>query len=310
MEKYDVDPELLILKPLRFSKYTNSRRFIANLVFKLSMFFTKPKKGIKEKRYQIHGYQHQKVKVSLYQLKKQEQKVPGLLYIHGGGFQIGGTPVQERIVAKIILETGYKVVYINYRLIPKYPFPTALEDCYHALNWMKEHADFLGIDEKHLFVAGESAGGTLATGVALLSRDRNGPKIEKQMLLYPVLDIRQNTKSMKAYFDAPMWNANLNKSMWKLYLKNGDFGMLQYASPALADVSGLPETYIETADYDCLRDEGIEYGKKLRLAGVKVIEHDTKKTVHGYDAVFFSRLVKNLMKQRIAFLRGEKHGKN
>ncbi|MBN2300102.1 MAG: alpha/beta hydrolase fold domain-containing protein, partial [Acholeplasmataceae bacterium] len=134
--------------------------------------------------------------------------------------------------------------------------------------------------------------------------------IEKQMLLYPVLDIRQKTKSMEAYYDAPMWNANLNKSMWELYLKNGDYGMLSYASPSLADLHDMPETYIETADYDCLRDEGIAYGKKLRDAGVKVIEHDTKNTVHGYDAVFFSRLVKNLMKQRISFLRGGNHEKN
>ncbi len=310
MKKYVVDPELLILKPLRFSKYTNSRRKISNAVFNLSMFFTRPEKGIKEKRFVIHGYQHQKVKVSVYQLKNQHEKTPALLYIHGGGFQIVGTPVQERIVTHIIKQTGFKVVYVNYRLIPKYPFPTALEDCYHALLWMKEHADFLEIDSEHISVGGESAGGTLATGVALLSRDRKGPKIERQMLLYPVLDINQNTESMKLYYDAPMWNAKLNKSMWELYLKNGDYGMLAYASPALADVHDLPETYLETADYDCLRDEGINYGKKLRAAGIHVIEHDTKHTVHGYDAVFFSRLVKNLMEQRIAFLKGEHHEKN
>ncbi|MFH0766890.1 MAG: alpha/beta hydrolase [Bacillota bacterium] len=310
MEKYDVNQELRILKPLRFTKYTNTRRFFANLVFRLSMFLTKPKKGICERRFIFYGYLHQKVRLSVYELKNQEGKAPGLLYIHGGGFQIQGTPVHERLIANIIRETKHKAVYVNYHLSPKYPFPTALEDCYHALLWMKEHADFLGIDTSELAVAGDSAGGNLATGVALLARDRKGPHIHKQMLLYPVLDVKQQTESMKAYYDAPMWNASLNKSMWEIYLKNGDFGMLEYASPSLADVTGLPETYIETADYDCLRDEGILYAKRLKEAGIKVIEHHTKNTVHGYDAVFYSQLVKNLTKQRIAFLRSKHNEKD
>ncbi len=310
MNKYEIDRELSILKPLKFSKYTKARRFFANHVFRLSMFITRPKLGIREKRYIFRGYQHQKVKLSVYQVKNQTEKSPGLLYLHGGGFQIQGTPVQERMVANIILETGHKAVYVNYRLAPKYPFPTALEDCYHALLWMVEHADFLNIDINDISVAGESAGGNLAAAVALLARDRKGPKIHRQMLLYPVLDVNQETKSMKLYFDAPMWNANLNRDMWKIYLKNGDYGMLQYASPSLADVAGLPETYIETADYDCLRDEGINYGKKLKKAGIRVVEHDTKHTVHGYDAVFFSKLVKNLTRERILFLGGANHDKS
>ncbi len=310
MNKYEIDHELNILKPLKFSKYTNSRRFFANLVFRLTMFLSRPQKGIREKRFVFRGYHHQKVKLSVYELKNQTGKSPGLLYLHGGGFQIQGTPVQERMVTNIILKTGHKAIYVNYRLAPKYPFPTALEDCYHALLWMVEHADFLNIDISDISVGGESAGGNLAAAVALLARDRKGPKIHRQMLLYPVLDINQQTDSMKMYFDAPMWNANLNKDMWKIYMKNGDYGMLQYASPSLADVSGLPDAYIETADYDCLRDEGILYGAKLRKAVIHVIEHDTKHTVHGYDAVFYSQLVKNLTRERILFLGGAKYEKN
>ncbi|MBU1093479.1 MAG: alpha/beta hydrolase [Firmicutes bacterium] len=310
MDKYDIDHELNILKPLKFSKYTNSRRFFANLVFKITMFFTKPKKGIRERRFIFRGYMHQKVKLSVYEVKSKTTKSPGLLYIHGGGFQIQGTPVHERLVANIILETGQKAIYVDYRLAPKYPFPTALEDCYHALLWMVEHADFLNIDINDISIAGDSAGGNLAAGVALLARDRKGPKIHRQMLLYPVLDIEQQTESMKLYHDVPMWNSILNKDMWELYMRNGDYGMREYASPSLADVSGSPETYIETADYDCLRDEGILYAKRLKQAGVPVIEHQTKHTVHGYDAVFFSKLVRNLTRERILFLGGINHEKN
>ncbi len=310
MNKYDIDHELNILKPLKFTKYTNSRRFLANLVFKISMFFTKPKKGIREKRFVFRGYQHQKVKLSVYELKDQIGKAPGLLYIHGGGFQIQGTPVHEHLVANIMKETKQKTVYVDYRLAPKYSFPTALEDCYHALLWMVEHADFLNIDISNISIAGDSAGGNLATAVALLSRDRKGPKIQRQMLLYPVIDQEQKTKSMLEYDDVPMWNSLLNKNMWEVYLKNGDFGMIQYASPSYADLKGLPDTYIETADYDCLRDEGILYAKRLKAEGIRVVEHHTKHTVHGYDAVFYSRLVKNLTKERIYFLRGKINEKN
>jgi acetyl esterase/lipase len=305
MAKYQVDPELLILKPLKFTKYTNSRRGLANFMFNLTMFFTRPKKGIRRRRYWIRGYNHMKVKVTVYEIKDQMEKAPGLLYIHGGGFQMAGTPVHIAMLQNIILQTKQKAVYVSYHLSPKHPFPTAFFDCYHALLWMAEHADYLNIDLNHISVAGDSAGGNLATAVALYARDQKGPKIERQMLLYPVIDVRQNTPSMKAYDDTPMWNSILNKSMWELYLKNGDHGMLPYASPSCADVHDMPETYIETAQYDCLRDEAIEYARKLSEAGVTVHEYHTLKTVHGYDAVFFSKLVKRMMHHRIQFMKGE-----
>lgn len=305
MAKYQIDPELTILKPLKFKKYTQMRRFIANLIIMITMSFTRPRRGVKQRHFWIRGYKHMRIKVTVYSLKNQTDKAPGLLYIHGGGFQMAGTPVHIGMLQNIILETKQTAVYVRYHLCPKFPFPTALYDCYHALLWMKEHADFIGIDEKHISVAGDSAGGNLATAVALLSRDQGGPKIERQLLLYPVIDVEQNTPSMKAYDDTPMWNSILNKSMWKLYLKDGDHNMLMYASPSQAEVHDMPETYIETAQYDCLRDEAIEYAKKLSEQGIKVHEYHTLKTVHGYDAVFFSKLVKQMMKNRIKFLKGE-----
>ena len=95
---------------------------------------------------------------------------------------------------------------------------------------MVEHYDYLNIDTSHIAVAGDSAGGNLAAGVSLYARDHKGPKIEKVMLIYPVLDHTMSTVSMRDYYDTPMWNSNLNKDMWKLYLKNGDYGLLDYAS--------------------------------------------------------------------------------
>lgn len=310
MEKYTIDSELAILKPLKFTKYTKMRLLLANGIFHFTMFLSRPRKEIRVKKYIIHGYKHQLVKVLVFELKNQMGKAPGLLYIHGGGFQITGTPVHVKMITNIMMETGHKVVFVQYRLAPKHPFPTGLEDCYHALSWMKEHADFLKIDEDDISVAGDSAGGNLSIGVSLLSRDRKGPQIKRQLLLYPVIDMRQQTESIKIFTDTPMWNSQLNQSMWNTYLKNGNFNMLQYASPSLANVKGLPKTYIETAEFDCLRDEGIEFGTQLFEAGVDVRVFHTLGTVHGYDAVFFSKLVKGMNQERIAFLKDDANEKN
>lgn len=303
MSKYQIDKELRILQPLKFKKYTRRRRQAANRVFNLTVFFTKPKKGLKRTKYFIKGYNHDDVRIFFYEKKGDDHITPIILYIHGGGFQMEGTPVQLKMMENLVMETGYKAVYVKYRLAPKHPFPTGFFDCYHTLLWIKEHATYLNIDPKRIIVAGESAGGNLATGIALYARDNEGPKIYKQMLIYPVIDIKQDTDSMKQYTDTPMWNSILNKAMWETYLSDGDHGMLHYASPSLADVSNLPETYIETAQYDCLRDEAIDYARRLVEANVLVTEYHTRGTVHGYDAVFFSKLTKQMLKNRIDFLK-------
>ncbi len=305
MGKYNIDSELKVLKPLKFKKYTSSRRLIANMIFSFTVFFSRPSKDVIFKKYKIKGYNHQNIKIFVFRKKNQAGKTPSLLYIHGGGFQMVGTTVHLKMLEKIVQETGHTVVYVNYHLAPKYPFPAGFFDCYHTLLWMKNHATYLHIDEDRISVGGDSSGGNLATGIALYARDKSGPKIMKQMLLYPVIDMKQETPSMKEFNDTPMWNSVLNKSMWEVYLKNGDFDMLKYASPSLATLENMPKTYIETAQYDCLRDEAIEYAKNLSKAGIQVIEHHTRKTVHGYDAVFYSNLVKQMIENRVKFLKGD-----
>jgi acetyl esterase len=306
MAKYHIDSELIILKPLKFKKYTNSRRFIANLLFQVTMFFSRPKKGVKRKHYTIKGYKHTNIQVTVYEKKDNHEISPALLYIHGGAFQMEGTVVHINMLMNIMMKTNYKIVYVRYRLAPKFPFPAGFFDCYHALLWMNEHHEYLKIDPNLISVGGDSAGGNLATAVALYARDHHGPKINKQMLIYPVVDMKQDTDSIKEFVDTPMWNSLLNKSMWEDYLKNGDFNMIEYASPSLAkDLKNMPKTYIETAQYDCLRDEAIDYARRLSSDGISVTEYHTRKTVHGYDAVFYSKLVKHMIDQRIKFLNEE-----
>jgi acetyl esterase len=310
MKDYDIDEELRFLKPLRFTRYTKKRRFIANFIIALSNFFVLPHKNIKKSTFILRGYEHHKVKVYFFRKRKDDSIKPALLYLHGGGFQMRGTPVHLKIIHDLIKSADYKVIYLKYHLLPKYPFPVALEETYHALQWIKEHQKFLKIDGSQIAVAGDSAGGNLACGVTLLSRDRKGPIVKRLMMMYPVLDATLSTQSMSEFSDTPMWNSNLNRSMWATYLKNGDYGMLKYASPLQADLHDMPITYIETAEFDCLRDEGIQFGDKLKVLGNQVVEFHTKNTVHGYDAVFFSNLVKEMKLKRTSFLKGELDEKN
>ncbi|WP_176239913.1 alpha/beta hydrolase [Mariniplasma anaerobium] len=300
---YDIDKELRILKALTYEKFSKRRR-ITNILMNFSMIFAKPVKGMKIKKYSIKGYRDHRIKVYLIKHRKQNNLKKGLLYLHGGSFQLEGTPFHIRNLSKIALNSGYNAVYVKYKLAPKYAFPEGLEDSYKAYIWIKENADKLNIDKNSIAVGGDSAGGNLAIGVTLLVRDRLKEKVNKVLLFYPVIDHRQVTNSIKIYTDTPVWNSLLNKDMWETYLINGDFGMIEYASFINSNLRDFPETYIETAEYDCLRDEGILFAERLKSLNVKVYERHTKHSVHGYDGVFYSKFMKRRIKDRSAFLLG------
>ncbi|MCD4827265.1 MAG: alpha/beta hydrolase [Acholeplasmataceae bacterium] len=301
---YEVDKELRILKSLKYKKMTRRKRAITNFLLNLSVFFSRPVKGMKLKVYKIKGYQNQKIKVFYLKHKKQNTPKKALIYLHGGSFQLEGTPFHIRNLSKISLQSGHNAIYVKYRLAPKYPFPYGLEDSYQAYLWVKEHADMLDINIKHISIGGDSAGGNLAIGVACLVRDRLKESFNKVLLFYPVIDHRQVTESIKLYTDTPVFNSRLNEDMWESYLKNGDFGMLEYASFMDSNLRDFPETYIETAEYDCLRDEGIMFAEKLKDLNTKVYERHTMHSVHGYDGVFYSQFMKQRIKDRSAFLLG------
>lgn len=302
MKSYDIDKELRFLRPLKYKKYTNRRRVIINFIFNISMVFAKPRKGIKIKKFKIKGYQNTKIKIYVLKHKIEALNKKALLYLHGGGFQVEGTPVHIRMISNMIYDSGHTAVYVKYRLAPKYPFPYGLEDSYAAYLWMCEHEDLLNVQKEEISIAGDSAGGNLAIGVSLLVRDRLKRKLQSMLLFYPVIDHRQITPSINEFDDTPMWNSILNKSMWETYLRNGDFGMLRYTSFLTSDLNDLPKTYIETAEFDCLRDEGMWFANRLKEFNIPVVERHTKGSVHGYDAVFFSDFVKQRVKDRSDFL--------
>lgn len=229
---------------------------------------------------------------------------PSLLYFHGGAFFIGGAPQNKNMAYTIAAAAQCKAVYVDYRLSGKYPFPHGVEDCYAALKWVHAHADELGIDAQRVVVYGESAGGALAAVVSQMARDRGEVQVHAQMLIYPVTDCSASTKSARIFTDTPIWRAAANEKMWQVYLRDSRPPYSPYAAPILAkSLHGLPPAYVETAEFDPLRDEGIAYAHRLQADGVDVTLVETKRTVHGYDMIKNNEIVQQSRAQRIAFLR-------
>jgi len=211
---------------------------------------------------------------------------PGVLYIHGGGFCFGSVEFEHQGAMAAADAADAVVVSVEYRLAPEHPFPAGIEDCHAALVWFASRAESLGVDAARIAVMGQSAGGGLAAGLALLARDRGGPALCYQVLGIPELDHRLATPSMTQFTDTPMWNRPNAVMSWRCYLGEEPGEVSPYASPVIAaDLSGLPPAYVSTMEFDPLRDEGIEYALRLLQAGVSVELHQYPGTFHGSSLV-------------------------
>lgn len=196
--------------------------------------------------------------------------LPALLFFHGGGFVICNLDTHDRTCRNLANGSGSAVISVAYRLAPEHKYPAAVDDAYAATKYVAEHAAEFGIDPNRIAVSGDSAGGNLATVVSLLARDRGGPRLKFQLLIYPVVDFYDKSPSMQE-FDG---NFLTRKSMdWFMesYLPNHAAGLEPSASPMYAaDLRGLPPAMIITAECDPLRDQGEAYARKLQSAGVPV----------------------------------------
>lgn len=227
------------------------------------------------------------IPVRVYRPRDRSEPIPGVLYIHGGGFAVGSVESEHAGAVLLARSADTVVVSVDYRLAPEHPFPAGLDDCYDSLTWMKDSADELGVDTDRLAVFGNSAGGGLAAALALLARDRGGPALCFQYLGIPELDDRLETVSMQTFVDTPMWNRPNAVISWQFYLGDDRSDVSPYAAPARAtDLSDLPPAYISTMEFDPLRDEGLSYGLRLLQAGVTVELHQFPGTFHGSALVF------------------------
>lgn len=207
-----------------------------------------------------------------------------LVWLHGGGFVTGDLDTEHPWASRLAEASGALVVSVGYRLAPEHPYPAALEDAYAVLAWLSENAKELGVDPAHIAVGGTSAGGNLAAAVTLVARDEQGPRICFQALFQPELDDRQVTVSQRAFTDTPRMDREVIAQSWRHYL--GDTPATPYAAPGRAeDLAGLPPAYVSTAEFDPVRDEGIEYALRLLQAGVPVELHQWPGTFHGSQAI-------------------------
>lgn len=219
----------------------------------------------------------------------------GLLWIHGGGYCIGA-PEQDFFFADPLAGDGSCVAVMPaYTLATQAPYPAALEDCYLALLWMKEHAEELGIHPHQLFVGGDSAGGGLTAALCLYARDRKEVNIAFQLPLYPMLDDRMITASSRDN-DAPVWNSRSNEAAWALYLE----GIPKDEVPAWAaaaraeDLRELPPACTYVGSIEPFRDETVDFVKRLRAQGVEVAFREYAGCFHAFDMMgAFTRVGKD-----------------
>jgi acetyl esterase/lipase len=264
----------------------------------------KPKEGIIVTKKEIPGYQNRMTHLTIFEPEKVDEKAPCLIYFHGGAFVLKAAPHHKHLMCEYALKTPCKVIFVDYRLAPKYAFPVGVEECYGVLEWVYNNADSLGIDKGKIAVGGDSAGGAIAAAVSMMARDRKGPEICFQMLIYPVTDSRQITDSMKNFTDTPLWNSKLTEKMWELYLNDGCPINRAYAAPMEAtSFENLPKAYVEVSEFDCLRDEGINYGEALLKGGCEVELNKTLGTVHGFEIEAKSELVRQIVKNRVEVLK-------
>ena len=205
---------------------------------------------------------------------------PLVVYFHGGGFALGGLDMGNWMCGLVAAKVGAVVVSVDYRLAPAHVFPAAVEDCYAGLAWAAGNAAELGATGR-IGVMGESAGGNLAAVTCLIARDRVGPAISHQALIYPATDM---TKGPSATADpsAPFLSAAEISTYKRIYLGPDGDPANPWASPLLADLSGLPPALIQVGEHDPLREDGVRYAAALRAAGVPVRLTDYAGMPHGF----------------------------
>ncbi|TSD87899.1 alpha/beta hydrolase [Mycobacterium sp. KBS0706] len=211
---------------------------------------------------------------------------PGvLLFIHGGVWIVGNFQNHQRLLRDLVVGSGQIGVFVEYTPLPAAKFPTQLEECYAVLTWIAGHAGELGADGSRIAVAGNSVGGNMTAALALMAKDRNGPRIGYQVLMIPATDASVDTESYRDYGTGRFLARAFMKYGWDLYAPDAATRDNPYVSPlraGLDQLKGLPPALVITAENDPLRDEGEAYARKLKAAGVEVAAIRYNGTIHDF----------------------------
>jgi acetyl esterase/lipase len=268
----------------------DGRRATVHLMFDQVLSHWTPASSVEVERHELLTQDGATLALGWYHPAAAEQPGSAVLYLHGGGMIFGleqlGNLV-DLVVRDYVADSGVPVLVVDYRIAPEHPHPTPVEDCYAALKWLAEHAPTLGVDPARIAVMGDSAGGGLAAGVCLLARDRGGPAVAQQLLIYRMLDDRTTTPDPQL-LPFLTWTYDDNVTGWGALLGSsaGTGEVSPYAAPArAADLSGLPDTYIDVGDLDIFRDEDLAYARRLSDAGVPTELHVHPGCMHVFEVL-------------------------
>ena len=208
---------------------------------------------------------------------------PVMIFYHGGGWVLGSLDGVDCFCRALCQEAQLLVISVDYRLSPEHPFPTGLNDCWAATQWVAKQATLIGGDSRKLLVGGDSAGGNLAAAVALRVKEQASFKLAGQVLIYPVTDLTQSLPSYESFAEGYMLTLESMRWFIQQYLPTGVDLKHPEASVLFAkSLAGLPPTLLLVAEFDPLRDEGLAYAQRLREAGVPVVERNWEGMVHGF----------------------------
>jgi acetyl esterase/lipase len=203
----------------------------------------------------------------------EKKGLPAFMFFHGGGWVLGDFPTHERLVRDIVVASGAAAIFVNYTPSPEAQFPVAINQAYAATKWVAKSGSEIQVDGTRLAVVGNSVGGNMAAVVALMAKDKAGPSLRLQVLMWPVTDAYFDTESYQQYAEGRFLTRNMMKWFWDNYTTDQIARAEIYASPLRAmteELQGLPPALVLTAGNDVLRDEGEEYARKLDVAGVDV----------------------------------------
>ncbi|MCR2047128.1 alpha/beta hydrolase [Acetatifactor muris] len=284
--------------------YNKAVIWFANIFQVISFRFTRIPEKIMHRNILLEGYKGLKFRVEIFEPSDGREKLPCLIYVHGGAFSYKASAYHKKLACIYAQKANCKVFLPDYHLTPGHPYPAAYEDVLALCRYVMKNGEVLGIDSEKIGLAGDSAGAAIAALICNRYEQENLIRPCIQMLVYPLTDIDMRTETMKKFSDTPLWNSKNNRRMWSYYCGNLKKEDAYGASPMHSALPrSIPDTYVETVEYDCLHDEGILYGKRLREAGANVEINETRGTIHGYDSAINTKIAIRNIKRRISFLK-------
>ncbi len=289
---YSVDPHLspavkaflTLLNAPGAAVESSSEQDARNVLINLQASVKVDLSGIDESEKTITQDGHT-VKLTIVRPKGNKNKLPLYIFTHGGGWVLGDYPTHKRLVRDLVVTSECAAVFVHYTLSPEAHYPQAINEIYAAAKWVSEHGDEINVDGKNMAAVGNSAGGNMTAALCLMAKDKGGPGIKLQILMWPSTDASFTEDSYEEYGKQRFLTVPLMKWSWDRYTMDTTQRKEKYASPlqaSLEELKDLPPALIQVAENDILRDEGEAYGRKLEQAGVKVLSVRYNGMIHDF----------------------------